>query len=164
MRRAARLKTLAHRADPFSRATQPIDKPPQDDVRPRSSDLAAPAQAALGGRELDRRWMSYAAGRSRDVNRRERRRTEQTGDEREWQKALAVETHDFSGLLKLDGGLTSAAIRDSRQSVRQPSHAAKSSLRGRCLNCRRSRAGTLIAAATITTSFFGGQALRHHVS
>jgi hypothetical protein len=27
----------------------------------------------------------------------------------------------------------------------------------------RSRAGQLIAAAAITTSFFGGQALRHHV-
>jgi hypothetical protein len=27
----------------------------------------------------------------------------------------------------------------------------------------RSRAGTLIAAAAITTSFFGSQALRHHV-
>ncbi len=77
------MKTLAHRADPLSRATQPIDKPPQDHAHPRSSDLAAPAQPALGGRELDSRRMSYAPGRPRDVNRRERRRTEQTGDERE---------------------------------------------------------------------------------
>jgi hypothetical protein len=42
--------------------------------------------------------MSYAAG-PRDVNRRERRRTEQTDDEREWEKALAGEIHDLSGLL-----------------------------------------------------------------
>jgi hypothetical protein len=83
MRRTARLKTLAHRADPLSRATQPINKPPQDHAHRRSSDLAAPAQSALGGRELDSRRMSYAPGRPRDVNRRERWRTEQTGDERE---------------------------------------------------------------------------------
>ena len=83
MRRAARLKTLAHRPDPLSRATQPIDKPPQDHAHLRASDLAAPAQPALGSRELDSRRMSYAPGRPWDVNRRERRRTEQPGDERE---------------------------------------------------------------------------------
>lgn len=83
MRRAARLKTLAHRADPLSRATQPTDKPPQDHTHLRASDLAAPAQPALGGRELDSRRMSYAPGPPRDVNRRQRRRTDQTGDERE---------------------------------------------------------------------------------
>ena len=38
--------------------------------------------------------MSYASGRPWDVNRCERRRTEQTDDEREWEKALAGEIHD----------------------------------------------------------------------
>jgi hypothetical protein len=54
--------------------------------------------------------MSYAPGRPRDVNRCEGRRAEQADDEREWEKALAGEIHDFSGLLnwKLDGGLSTA--------------------------------------------------------
>jgi hypothetical protein len=50
--------------------------------------------------------MSYAPGRPRHVNRCEGRRTKQADDDREWEKALAGEIHDFSGLLnwKLDGG------------------------------------------------------------
>ena len=99
MRRTARLKTLARRADPLGRATQPTDSAPQDNAHLRASDLAAQARPALGGRELDSRRMSYAPGRPRDVNRCEGRRTEQTDDEREWEKALAGEIHDFSGLL-----------------------------------------------------------------
>ncbi len=94
MRRTARLKTLARRTDPRRRATHPTDSPPQDNAHLCASDLAAPAQPALGGRELDSRRMSYASGRPRDVNRCERRRTEQTDDEREWEKALAGEIHD----------------------------------------------------------------------
>jgi hypothetical protein len=39
--------------------------------------------------------MSYPSGRTRDVNRRERRRTKHTDDEREWEKALAREIHDY---------------------------------------------------------------------
>ncbi len=94
MRRAARLETLAHRTDPGRRAAHPTDSPPQDSAHLRASALAAPAHPALGGRELDSRRMSYASGRPRDVNRCERRRTEQTDDEREWEKALAGEIHD----------------------------------------------------------------------
>lgn len=82
MRRTARLKTLAHRADPLGRAPQPTDNPPQDNAHLRAPDLAAPADPALGGRELDSRRMSYAPGRPWDVNRGERRRTGQTDDER----------------------------------------------------------------------------------
>ena len=94
MRRTARLKTLARRADPRSRAKHPTDSPPQDNAHLRASDLAAPAHPALVGHELASRRMSYASGRPWDVNRCERRRTEQTDDEREWEKALAGEIHD----------------------------------------------------------------------
>jgi hypothetical protein len=94
MRRTARLKTRARRADPRSRAKHPTGSPPQDNAHLRASDLAAPAYPALGGRELDSLRMSYASGCPRNVNRRERRRTEQTDDEREWGKALAGEIHD----------------------------------------------------------------------
>ncbi|MGO9961237.1 MAG: hypothetical protein ACLP50_35555 [Solirubrobacteraceae bacterium] len=83
MRRTARLKTLARRADPLGRDTQPTDRPPQDNAHLRASDLAASAHPALGGRDLNSRRMSHASGRPGDVNRRERRRTEQTDDERE---------------------------------------------------------------------------------
>jgi hypothetical protein len=121
MGRTARLERLARRADPLGRATQPTDSAPQDSADRRASDLAAPARPALGGRELDSRRMSYAPGRPRDVNRCERGRTEQTDDEREWEKALAGEIHDFSGLLKLDGVLSTAAIRDSHPPVRATS-------------------------------------------
>jgi hypothetical protein len=95
MRRTARPKTLARSTDPRRRATHPTDSAPQDNARPRASDLAAPAPPALGGRELDSRWMSYAPGSPRDVNPCERRRTEQTDDEREWKKAPAGEIHDY---------------------------------------------------------------------
>jgi hypothetical protein len=104
MRRTARLKTLVRRADPLGRATQPTDSASQDHAHLRASDLAAPARPALGVRELDSRRMSYAPGRPRDVNRCEGRRTEQTDDEREWEKALAGEIHDFSSLLNWTAG------------------------------------------------------------
>jgi hypothetical protein len=121
MRRTARLKTLVRRADPLGRATQRTDSAPQDHARLRASDLAAPTRPALGSRELDSRRMSYARGCPRDVNRCEGRRTEQADDEREWEKALAGEIHDFSGLVKLDGGLSTAEIRDSHPIVRRTS-------------------------------------------
>jgi hypothetical protein len=89
MRRTARLKTLGQRAP------QPTDNPPQDNAHLRAPDLAAPAHPAVGGRELDSRRMSYAPGRPWDVNRGERRRTDQTDDERKSEKALAGEIHDF---------------------------------------------------------------------
>ena len=97
MGRTARLKTLARSADPLGRATQPTDSPSQDHTHLRAADLAPPARRALGARELDSRRMSYAPGRPRDVNRCEGRRTEQADDEREWQKDLAGEIHDFLG-------------------------------------------------------------------
>jgi len=99
VRRTARRKTLARRADPLGRATQPADSPSQDSAHLRASDLAAQAGPALGGRELDSRRMSDAPGRPRDVHRRDRGRTEQTDDEREWEKVFAGEIHDVSGLL-----------------------------------------------------------------
>jgi hypothetical protein len=99
MGRAARLTTLVRRADPLGRATQPTDSASQSHAHLRASDLAAPASPALGGRELHGRRMSYAPGRPRDVNGCEGRRTEQADDEREWEKALAGEIHDLSGLL-----------------------------------------------------------------
>jgi hypothetical protein len=96
MRRTARLKTLAHRADPPGRGPRPPDTPPQDNAHLRSPDLAAPAQPGLGGRELYSRRMSYPPGRAPwDVNRGERRRTDQTDDERKREKALAGQVHDF---------------------------------------------------------------------
>jgi hypothetical protein len=95
MRRTARLKTLARRPDPPGRAPQPTDNPPQNNAHLRAPDLAAPAHPALGGRELDSRRMGYAPRRPWDVNRGERRRTDQTDDERQWEKALAGEIHDF---------------------------------------------------------------------
>ena len=94
MRRKARLKTLVRRTDPRYGATHRSGSPPRDDAHLRASDLAAPAHPALVGHELDSRRMSYASGRPWDVNRCERRRTEQTDDEREWEKALAGEIHD----------------------------------------------------------------------
>jgi hypothetical protein len=110
MGRTTRLKTLVRRADPVGRATQPTDSAAQDHAHFRASDPAALARPALGGRELNSRRMSYAPARPREVNRCEGRRTEQAHDEREWEKALAGEIHDFSGLLiwKLDGGLSTA--------------------------------------------------------
>jgi hypothetical protein len=81
MRRTARLKTLAHRADPLGRATQPTHSPPQDNAHLRSSDLAATAQPALDARELDSQRTSSGSGRSRVLHRCERRRTKQTDDE-----------------------------------------------------------------------------------
>jgi hypothetical protein len=100
----ARLQTLARRADPLGRATQPIDGAPQGNAYLRALDLAAPARLALGGRELHSRRMGYAPGRHRDVNRREGRRTDQTDDEREWEQAPAGEIHDFSGVLNWTEG------------------------------------------------------------
>ena len=104
MGRTARLKTLVRRADPLGLATQLTDSAPQDRAHLRASDLAAPTRPALGGRELDSRRMSYTPGRPRDVNRCEGRRTEQADDEREWEKALAGQIHDFSGLLNWTEG------------------------------------------------------------
>ena len=100
----ARLKTFVRGADPLGRATQPTDGALQGHAHLRASDLAAPARPALGGRELDSRRMSYAPGRPRDVNRCEGRRTEQSDDEREWEKAPAGEIHDLSGLLNWSEG------------------------------------------------------------
>ena len=93
MGRTTRLNTLARRSDPCPGATHRSDGPPQDEAQLRASDPAAPANPALVGRDLHNQRMSYASGRARDVNRRERRRTEQTDDEREWDKALAGEIH-----------------------------------------------------------------------
>jgi hypothetical protein len=118
MRRTARRKTLARRADPLGRATQPTASAPQDNAHLRASGLAAQARPALGGRELDSRRMSDTPGRPGDVNRCEGRRTEQADDEREWEKALAGEIHDFSGDLKSDRVLITAAVRDSHPPVR----------------------------------------------
>jgi len=88
-----RLNTLCRRSDPCPGATHRSDGPPQDEAQLRASDLAAPANRALVGRDLHNQGMSYASGRARDVNRRERRGTEQTDGEREWDKALAGEIH-----------------------------------------------------------------------
>ncbi len=87
------LNTLCRRSDPCPGATHRSNGPPQDEAQLRASDLAAPANRALVGRDLHNQGMSYASGRARDVNRRERRRTEQTAGEREWDKALAGEIH-----------------------------------------------------------------------
>jgi len=91
--------TLACRADPFGRATQPTDTTSQENTRVRPSDLAARLRPALDGRELENRRMSEARRGHRDATRDERRRTEQTNDEREWEKALAGQIHDCSRLL-----------------------------------------------------------------
>jgi hypothetical protein len=98
MRRTARLTTLIRRTDPRRRARHPTDGPPQDNAHLRASDPAAPAHPALGSRELNSPRISYASRRPRNVNRCERRRTEQTDDERDWEKARAGEIHDCSGL------------------------------------------------------------------
>ena len=100
MWRTARPKTLTRRTDPRRCATHPTESPPQDNAHLRASDPPAPAHPALGSRELDNRRMSYASGRTRNVNRCERRRAEQADDEREWEweKALAGEIHDCLGL------------------------------------------------------------------
>jgi hypothetical protein len=99
MRRTARLKTLARGTDSCRRATHPTDSPAQDKTQLRASEPTPPAHPSLDGPELDSRGMSYASGRPRDVNRCERRRTEQTNDECEWENALAEEIHDCRGLL-----------------------------------------------------------------
>ena len=100
MGRTARLKRLARRTDPRRGVTHRTDSPPQDNAHLRASDPAAPAHPALGGvRELDNERMSYASGCPEDVVRCERRRAEQTDDEREWEKALAGEIHDCRGPL-----------------------------------------------------------------
>ena len=93
MGRTTRLNTLGHRSDPCPGGTQRTNGPPQDEARLRASDPAAPANPAVVGRDLHNQRMSYASGRACDVNRRERRRTEQTDGEREWDKALAGEIH-----------------------------------------------------------------------
>jgi hypothetical protein len=93
MRRTARLKALAGRADPRGHATYPANPAPQENTDLRASDPAAPSHLALGGSGLDSRRMSYSSGSTRDVNRCERRRAEQADDEREWEKALAGEIH-----------------------------------------------------------------------
>jgi hypothetical protein len=89
MRRTTRLKTVARRADPRYRATNRTNGPRQDKAQLRGSGLTAPANPALIGSELHNERMSYASRRPWDVNRRERRRTEQTYDEREREKAVA---------------------------------------------------------------------------
>ena len=94
MRRTTRLKTLARRADPRYRATNRTNSPRQDKAQLRGgSDLTAPANPALIGSELHNERMSYAYRRPWDVNGRERRRTEQTYDEREREKAVAGKVH-----------------------------------------------------------------------
>jgi hypothetical protein len=99
MRRTARLKALARRADPRGRATYDADASPHENTDLRASDPAAPSRLALGGRGLDSRRMSYSSGRPGDVNRCERRRTDQADDEREWEKAFTGEIHGCGGLL-----------------------------------------------------------------
>ena len=93
MGRTTRLNTLARRSDPCPGATHRSNGPPQDEAQPRASVLAAPANPALVACDLHNQRMSYASGRARDVNRRERRRTEHTDGEREWDKALAGDIH-----------------------------------------------------------------------
>lgn len=88
-----RLNTLGRRADPSRGATHRTNGPSQDEARLRASVPAAPVNPALVGRGLHNQRMSYASGRARDVNRRERRRTEETDGEREWDKGLAGEIH-----------------------------------------------------------------------
>jgi hypothetical protein len=78
------LNTVCRRSDPCPGATHRSNGPPHDEAQLRASDLAAPANRALVGRDLHNQGMSYASGRARDVNRRERWRTEQTDGEREW--------------------------------------------------------------------------------
>ena len=99
MRWTARPNALARRADVRGRATYEADAAPHENTDLRASDPAAPSHLALGGRGLDSRRMSYSSGRPRDVNRCERRRTEQADDEREWEKALAGEIHGCGNLL-----------------------------------------------------------------
>ena len=82
MRRTARHKTLARRAEPLDRATQPTSAP-QDNAHLRASDLTAQTHPALGGRELNSRRMNDTPRLPRDVHRYDRRRTKQTDDERE---------------------------------------------------------------------------------
>jgi hypothetical protein len=84
MGRTARVKTAARRTDPRRRGAHPTDSRPHDNAHLRTADLAALAYPTLVGGELDSRRMTYASGRARDVNRCQRRRAEQTDDEREW--------------------------------------------------------------------------------
>ncbi len=90
----ARPNTHKRRADPRRRATHPADNPPQDTPELLAPEPASSAHLGLGACELDDRRMSYAPGCPRDVDRCERRRTEHTDDEREWDEALTGEMHD----------------------------------------------------------------------
>jgi hypothetical protein len=65
--------------------------------------------------------MSYASGRSRNVNRRERRQAKQADGEREGEEALAGEIHHCFRSVKLDGVPRNAEIRDSPRPVRETS-------------------------------------------
>jgi hypothetical protein len=107
MRRAARSEALDRRTHPCYRATYSAGSPSQDNAHLRASDPAAPARPALDRCELDSRRISYGSGRARNVSRCKRRRAEQTDNEREGEKALAREIHDWIG--------------GSRQPVRQTS-------------------------------------------
>jgi hypothetical protein len=93
------VKALARRADPLGRATYDADTAPHENKDLRASDPAAPSRLALGGRGLDSRRMGHSSGPTRGMNRCERRRTDQTDDEREWEKALTGEMHRCGNLL-----------------------------------------------------------------
>ena len=82
MARAPGLNALLRRAAPAGDATQADDSPPQDAAYFRTSDAPAPADPTTGGRELHNRRMSHPAGGPRRMSRSERRRPEQTDNER----------------------------------------------------------------------------------
>ena len=80
--RTPRLKTLARCADRLGRVTQSTDRPPHGGAHVRDSDTAPAADRTFVGRELDNRRMNRPAVSPRVMSRSERRRAEQTYDER----------------------------------------------------------------------------------
>jgi hypothetical protein len=76
------LKTLARCADHLGRVTQSTDRPPKGGAHVRGSDAPPAADPTFVGRTLENRRMNHPAVSSRVMNRTERRRTEQTYDER----------------------------------------------------------------------------------
>ena len=88
------MQPFARGAHPRPAATRGTNSPSQDKAELRASDLAAPpANAALVHRELHNQPISRASRRPRDVNRCERRRPDQTDDERECEEALVADIH-----------------------------------------------------------------------
>jgi hypothetical protein len=82
MRRTPLLQTLARCEDHDRHATQSTDGPPEDGAHFRASDTTPAADPTLVGRELRNRRMNHPSGAPCNVTRSERRRTNQTYDER----------------------------------------------------------------------------------